>query len=69
MIEGYDYNVVGIGNPDHPANRPEPEQELIPCDCCGFMFEPDQLIIDRVNGKDTGWRWCEGCYSEMEEMA
>jgi formylmethanofuran dehydrogenase subunit E len=66
MISGnYDYHVIGIGNPNHPANQDQ-EPELIECDKCGELFDESELNIDNYQGKDTGWRWCDSCLSELE---
>lgn len=67
-MHGYDYYVIGVGNPNHPANQPNEEPELVKCDSCETYFPEDELNIDRLDGgKDTGWRWCDECLAEMQQ--
>lgn len=50
-----------------PVYRDEPE-ELIQCDCCMGYFPEDDIVPDEINGRKTGWNWCEKCNNENKEQ-
>jgi formylmethanofuran dehydrogenase subunit E len=58
MITLDDY-IFGTYDPNAPFNRKEAEAEFVKCDCCGELFEADELY------NDNGWLWCDACIVEM----
>lgn len=67
VMYGYDHYILGAGNPLYPGLQPDLPDQLTECDACRELFHEDELIIDRWQGKDTGWRWCTACKAMQDE--
>ena len=68
MIYGdYDRDVIGIGNPNHPANQRDEEPEMEECSQCETLFKAEELILDYYKGIPTGWKYCKYCMAEFAE--
>lgn len=45
-MSSYDHYVIGIGNPDHPYNRPEMEEEMFESDNIQECMDYSKLASD-----------------------
>ncbi|MBC8485972.1 MAG: hypothetical protein H8D45_08025 [Bacteroidetes bacterium] len=58
IIRG-NYDTDYLSTPEYS----EQEEIFLTCDACGKKFPEDNIITDKVKGKETGWYYCLACFS------